>query len=50
MGFVWVNGCEETFDPLPSAVDGARPGDTHPVFDLGEGLFERIEVEYGSRR
>jgi len=28
----------------PSVDDGARLGGPHPVFDLGEGLFDRIEV------
>ncbi len=33
-----------------NVVDGALLGGAHPVLDLGEGLFDRIEVgEYGGR-
>src|SRR5579862_4598100 len=36
-------------DVAPSVLDGALLGLPHPVFDLGEGLLDRVEI-WGVRR
>jgi len=35
---------DEVADVAPSVFDGALLSLPHPVFDLGEGLFDRVEV------
>src|ERR1700743_3667909 len=42
--FVGLDGCDEAADMAANVVDGALLGGAHPVLDLGEGLFDRIEV------
>src|SRR5512137_101480 len=44
MALVWSDGCDEASDVAPGFLDGARLSAAHPVLDLGERLFDRIEV------
>ena len=42
--FVGLDGRHEGADMAPRVFDGSLLGSPHPVFDLGEGLLDRIEV------
>ena len=42
--FVRLDGCDEIADMAAYIVDAALLGGAHPVLDLGEGLFDRVEV------
>lgn len=39
-----MDGLDEIADVSPSVLDGAPLSVAHPMFDLGEGLLDRIEV------
>lgn len=40
----WFDGADEMSDVPPDIVDGSFLCDAHPVLDLGESLFDRVEV------
>ena len=42
--FARLESSDEFTNVLPSVLDSALLCDAHPVFDLGEGLLDRIEV------
>ncbi|MGE3992799.1 transposase domain-containing protein, partial [Pseudorhodoplanes sp.] len=42
---VGVDCGDEASDMAPGIVDGALLSGAHPMFDLGEGLLDRIEID-----
>ena len=42
--FVWLDCFDQSADVLPCVLDGSLLRVAHPVFDLGKGLFDRIEI------
>ena len=44
VAFAGWDSCEKAADVALGVFDGALLGGAHPVFDLGEGLLDRIEV------
>ena len=42
--FCWLDGLDERADVAPHVLDSSLLGDTHPMFDLGEGLLDRVEI------
>lgn len=44
LAFGELNGFDQPADMTPYVVDGALLCISHPVFNLGEGLFDRIKV------
>ena len=38
------DGCDEFADMTAGLVDGALLSSAHPMFDLGEGLLDGIEI------
>ena len=44
VAFGWIDGVDEASDVAPGIGDGSLLSGSHPMFDLGEGLLDRIEV------
>jgi len=44
VAFCWLDSSDEGSDMPPNVFDGTLLGEAHPMLDLGEGLFDRIEV------
>lgn len=42
--FVWGEGAEERADLVPQCIDGARGGFAQQCLELGEELFDRVQV------
>ena len=48
--FAGLDGFDEVADAAAGVLDRSPPGDAHPVFDLGEGPRDWIEVgEWGGK-
>ena len=44
VAFGGIDGVDQAADVSPGIFDGSLLSGTHPVFDLGESLLDRIEV------